>query len=152
MTRIVERRATLLVIGSAMVLAIAAWMASLGQDAAPPEYEPSSRFHVQEVDPVRARSLIDAGALVIDVRSREAFDEGHIAGAVNIPVAGMRALLPDDPAFDRTQPIIIYSADAALGAEGTAIMNSAGFSGALSLRGGVDAWLNAALPTEKPEA
>jgi rhodanese-related sulfurtransferase len=54
--------------------------------------------------------------------------------------------------FDRTQPIIICSAEPALGAESTAIVNDAGFSGAVSLRGGMDDWLRAGLPTEKPEA
>jgi rhodanese-related sulfurtransferase len=152
MTRIVERRARLLAVGIAIVLAIAAWMANLQQADARPAYEASSRFNVREVDAAHARPLIDAGAIVIDVRSREAFDQGHIAGAVNIPVARLRSLLPDDPVFDRTQPIIICSAEPALGAESTAIVNDAGFSGAVSLRGGMDDWLRAGLPTEKPEA
>ncbi|HET7400339.1 MAG TPA: rhodanese-like domain-containing protein [Usitatibacter sp.] len=151
MTRIIERRARVLAVGIAVVLAIAAWMANLQRADARPAYESSSRFNVREVDAAQASSLISAGAIVIDVRPREAFAGGHIAGAVNIPVARLRTLLPDDPAFDRTQPIIVYSADAAA-AEGAAIMNDAGFSGAVSLRGGLDAWLRAGLPTEKPEA
>jgi rhodanese-related sulfurtransferase len=152
MTQIVERRARVLAVGIAIVLAITAWMANLQHADARPAYEPSSRFNVREVDAAQASSLIGAGAIVIDMRSREAFDGGHVAGAINIPMARLRTLLPDDPAFDRAQPIIIYSADASLGAEGTAIMNDAGFSGALSLRGGVDAWMRAGLPTEKPGA
>ena len=152
MTRIIERRARLLAVGIAIVLAIAAWMANLQQADARPAYDASSRFNVREVDAAQASSLIAAGAIVIDVRSPEAFAEGHITGAVNIPVAQLRRLLPDDPAFDRAQPIILYSAEPALGAEGTAIVNDAGFSGAVSLRGGVDAWLRAGLPTEKSEA
>jgi len=153
MTQIVERRARLLAVGIAIVLAIAAWMANLQQADARPAYEASSRFDVREVDAANARSLVEAGAIVIDVRSREDFDQGHIAGAVNIPAAGLRTLLPDDTAFDRKQPIIICSADAALGAESIAIVNEAGFSGAVSLRGGVDAWMGAGLPTEKqPQA
>jgi len=127
-------------------------MANLQQADARPAYEASSRFNVREVDAARASSMIEAGAIVIDVRSREAFDAGHIAGAVNIPVTRLRTLLPDDPAFDRSQPIIICGAEPEFGAESTAIVNDAGFSGAVSLRGGLEAWSRAGLPTEKPEA
>ncbi len=36
-------------------------------------------------------SLEDRGFVLVDVRSREAFDQGHLPGAVNIPYQGLTA-------------------------------------------------------------
>jgi rhodanese-related sulfurtransferase len=152
MTRKAERRVNMLALAGAVALALSLYALNARHVDAVGAYDASARFNVREVDTTQARTLIDAGAIVIDVRSREAFADGHIAGALNIPVMQLRTALPEDPSLDRTQPIIIYSAEAGPGAEGTAIMNDAGFSGAVTLRGGVDAWSRAGLPTEKPEA
>lgn len=34
-----------------------------------------------------ARSLVDQGAWLVDVRERYEFDEGHLPGAVNLPIS-----------------------------------------------------------------
>jgi phage shock protein E len=41
-----------------------------------------------------AREHLRAGALVIDVRSPEEFQQGHIAGAINIPLGQINRELP----------------------------------------------------------
>src|SRR5690606_36741894 len=52
-----------------------------------------------EVDVARLKSMLNAGeALVVDVREPEEFTQGHIPGAVNIPLSSFSAdKLPDAP-------------------------------------------------------
>jgi hydroxyacylglutathione hydrolase len=57
-----------------------------------------------QISPVSVARALSAGAVVIDGRPAEAFDAGHVAGAVNIPVGGedgaalaVRLLSPDVP-------------------------------------------------------
>jgi len=105
---------------------------------------------VREVGPADAKALIDAGALVIDVRGPEAFAARHVAGAVHIPLEEMHSALAAkkvDVASDK--PIVVYCGDGARsGPEGTAILNAAGFPNAVNLTGGMEGWQKAGLPTE----
>ena len=48
---------------------------------------PSSEAEVPRVSLEKARVASDSGtAIIVDVRSKEAYDAGHIPGAVNIPL------------------------------------------------------------------
>jgi hypothetical protein len=73
----------------------------------------------REVAPLRAKRLLtlDAfrakagkrGALILDARSADAFAEGHIAGAVNLPFTDFTAeSLASVIGPDRDRPILIY--------------------------------------------
>ena len=110
-------------------------------------YQTAERFSVQEIDAGAAKQLMEAGAIFIDVRPRSAFDAAHIDGALPLPLQELRTSLPDRASIDRAQPIVIYCGDGAgSGPEGTFIMNQAGFSGAVHLKGGIDSWTRAGLP------
>jgi phage shock protein E len=55
---------------------------------------------------VEARKLVGAGAQLIDVRSPSEFADGHIEGAVNIPVAELESRLGEVAA--KETPIVVY--------------------------------------------
>lgn len=53
-----------------------------------------------------AKTALEAGtAVVVDVRSTEAYAGGHIAGAINIPLANLESRLNE---LDKAQWIITY--------------------------------------------
>jgi phage shock protein E len=53
-----------------------------------------------------ARSLVAAGALLLDVRTAEEFAEGHLPGALNVPVNELEARLAElEP---KSRPIVVY--------------------------------------------
>jgi len=54
-----------------------------------------------------ARKQMAEGALVIDVRSPEEFRQGHVSGAINIPLGEVRDMLPRQIA-DKQQPILLH--------------------------------------------
>jgi phage shock protein E len=51
--------------------------------------------------------LINEGALVIDVRSEEEFDEGHLDGAVNIPHTEIQRAA-ESIGSDLDRPVVFY--------------------------------------------
>ncbi len=52
-----------------------------------------------------ASSLIKKGAILIDVRTKEEYDEKHITGAVNIPLAEIEK---GNINYDKDTAIIVY--------------------------------------------
>jgi len=107
-------------------------------------------FHVKEVLLEEAQTLIAAGALVLDVRERAAYEARHIAGAMLAPVAVLSAAIPASLEHARSMPIVVYCGEGTtLGPEGTHLLNKAGFAQAVNLKSGIQGWAAAGLPIEQ---
>ncbi|MGZ3237833.1 MAG: rhodanese-like domain-containing protein [Burkholderiaceae bacterium] len=101
-------------------------------------------YQIQEVDPVGAQKLIDAGATIIDVRGIDQFNHRHIPGAILITLAELSAGIPAQLIAVKDKPIVVYCSDGvAHGPEGTSLLNKAGYSKAVNLKGGIEAWADA---------
>ncbi|GMR15691.1 MAG: rhodanese-like domain-containing protein [Gammaproteobacteria bacterium] len=83
----------------------------------------------------QAWPMIENGALLIDVRTKEEFDAGHIEGAINIPYQETNALM-NAIGTDKQRPVVVYCrsgkragrAKAALDENGyTNIFNATGY-------------------------
>ena len=144
MTRSLERR---LQAGLALTAAAGILAAIMAQAPSPLRASP-----VREIDAPAAKRLMDAGAVFIDVRPREAFDAAHIPGAIAIPLQDLPGAIPTRPTIDRAQPIVVYGSQPSAGYEGTALVSEAGFSGAVHLRGGIASWEAAGLPLDTTAA
>ncbi len=89
----------------------------------------------------------DKGQL-IDVRTPEEFNAGHIAGAVNINLhdkdfnARMNKL-------DKDKTVYIYCKAGSRSAKAVQALNSNGFTAIVELDGGTDAWTKAGKPLSK---
>ena len=71
-----------------------------------PDYE--KRIETTIISPVDLRVLIDSGSgdfTVVDVRDPEEYAEGHIPGAVNIPVSEFAS---QSESLDKNKKIIVY--------------------------------------------
>ena len=90
-----------------------------------------------------AAQLFEAGAFLLDVRSRDEWDEQHIEGAVLIPVEELPSRISEVPT---DQDILIICRSGNRSAEARNILRSAGLSRTTSIRGGITAWMNAGLP------
>jgi phage shock protein E len=59
-------------------------------------------------DPAKqAWSMIENGALLIDVRTKLEFEEGHIKGAINIPFEQTNNLITAI-GFEKSRPVVVY--------------------------------------------
>jgi len=130
-------------IGVLLMLACLAWLSNSGK--------PGHGYNIKEVDVSGAKQLIDAGALVIDVRGQEQFDYRHIPGAILITLEELRAGIPAKLMAEAKNRVIVVYCNQGLvhGPEGTAILNNAGFAGAVNMKAGIEGWADAGYPIQK---
>lgn len=99
--------------------------------------------HVSTTDAVK---LINKSAIVIDVRSADAFAGGHIANARNMPLADLEKD-PDALKKKNKNKIVLTVCDAGIEAGRAAnALRKAGYANTFSLRGGIKAWRSENLP------
>ena len=106
------------------------------------------------LEPVPARVLLervrDGLATVIDVRPAEEYAQGHVAGALNVPLDRLEARLSDLP---REREIVAYCRGpwCVLSFEAVARLRAAGFS-ARRLEDGLPEWRQAGRPMAEGDA
>ncbi len=89
-------------------------------------------------------------ALMLDVRDAAAFAGGHILNARNIPLAQLEARVADlGKQKDKGKPIIVHCETGVRSTGAVAVLNKQGFEKVFTLAGGIAAWKQAGLPTEK---
>lgn len=104
---------------------------------------------VQSVFPEDAKSMIKAGALVIDVREpAEVERSGKVKGAVNIPVGQIADAATQPGRLPKDKAIIAYCASGMRSAKAAQILHGLGYEKAYNL-GAFSAWAAAGGETEK---
>ncbi|HZW59006.1 MAG TPA: rhodanese-like domain-containing protein [Woeseiaceae bacterium] len=97
------------------------------------------------IEPQDAVRLINADAVVIDLRKSEAFARGHIVNAKNIPHDELTAHEEKLKKY-RTQPVVTVCDAGATSARAAETLRKAGLESVYTLRGGINAWTQANLP------
>ena len=101
------------------------------------------------VNTLEATQLINRkDALVLDVRSEEEFEKGHILNARNIPVSQIEKRVGDIARY-KVKPIIVTCESGSRCGPPAAVLRREGFSEVFILSGGNAAWQQAGLPVEK---
>lgn len=100
---------------------------------------------MKEVDIDLAASAVAEEATVLDVREPGEYREGHLPGAVNIPVGHLTARLGD---LDRNQPVYVVCASGNRSSAMTEVLTAAGFD-AINIAGGTGAWIRSGRPIKK---
>jgi len=86
---------------------------------------------------------------ILDVRSKEEWDaNGHIDGAINVPVIEVPANLAQLPA-DKAAPIMVICASGHRGAMTKMYLEFLGYTNVRNLNGGMNGWIAAELPVVK---
>jgi rhodanese-related sulfurtransferase len=105
------------------------------------------KLTIEEFDKARQ----EKGAIILDVRSPQEFNQGHVPGAVNVPVAG-----PGSEEFekrvgviDRSKPVLIHCMRGTRSASACQKMEKMGFTQLLDFSGGFAAWKQASKPIEE---
>lgn len=80
-------------------------------------------------------------ALVIDVRSEDEYDVGHISGAANIPEQNLYQQI-GEKFPQKTTLIYMYDDTGYGGAAGTRLLISMGYERVLNMEGGFNKWKN----------
>ena len=132
-------------IGHHPILATAAVLAA----AAVAFYEIRERMQsFAALSAMQAVRLMNQGALLIDLRTKDSFDAGHIGEARNVPATELAAQAESLKKW-REKTVITYCDSGASAAGGARTLMKLGFTKVFSLQGGVDAWLKDNLPLAK---
>lgn len=124
----------------AVLILVVALAGACWNDAPAPSARAANEAQAKVKQPAQAKQMIGQGAVVIDVRSPEEFESGHLPNAVNYPVQELPRRLIDVKKLtngDVNKPIVVYcgagsragKAKLALEAEGyTQVVNGGGYT------------------------
>jgi len=127
---------------------------------------------VKQVLPPEVKSLLDAGHLYLDVRSTHEFEQGHVPGALNIPllhfdpVRGQMSPNPDflrvvEAAVPKDSHVVCGCASGQRSLRAAEILQQAGYPDVVNMAGGftgardpmgrvvVQGWLDHGLPASR---
>jgi rhodanese-related sulfurtransferase len=99
---------------------------------------------VPEVDATEGRSLVEGGALLLDVRQPEEWVAGHAPGATFVPLGEVPAHVD---ALPRDRRIVAICRSGARSGRATEFLVGQGFD-AVNLAGGMKAWAQEGYPVE----
>ncbi|MEO0563129.1 MAG: rhodanese-like domain-containing protein, partial [Chloroflexota bacterium] len=121
-------------------------MAELDLEATLGEYVSSlpGTFNAVRVDDLEEEVASDNPPFLLDVRTVDEYTEGHIEGAINIPLQEVTQNLDLLPAPDTE--IVIYCGIGHRSALAMTALNLLGYENTRSLLGGNRAWINSDLP------
>ena len=85
-----------------------------------------SPFEQEAACATTAHAWVEAGALLLDVRSPEEFAASHIPGACNLPLPELEARFAE--LWPKQQPIVLYCRSGARSARAATLLRGAGFA------------------------
>lgn len=100
---------------------------------------------VSNIEPPAAVSLINADAVIIDLRSAEAFARGHIVSAKNIPMDELPASKEKLEKYG-SKPILTVCDAGINSSRAVNLLRKSGMESVYGLKGGISAWTQANLP------
>ena len=103
------------------------------------------------VGPTEAVRLMNQGALVLDVRSRDQYDTGHVIDARNVPSADLSQSVETLKKY-REKPVLTCCETGMTASAAARTLREQGFSKVASLRGGLQAWRAENLPLVRSDA
>jgi rhodanese-related sulfurtransferase len=105
---------------------------------------------VPGIDPAEAFGLMQTEkVLVLDVRSKGAYERGHLPKAVSVPLEALDARLPEIAAAQAARVVVYCNDGSNRGPLATEKLNKAGYPQAANLNRGIEGWRAARLPVEK---
>lgn len=100
---------------------------------------------MREIDIHQAATELEQGATFVDVREPDEYAEGHLPGAVNIPMGQ----LPDRThELDKLATVHVVCGSGNRSGAMTDYLTGTGFD-AVNVAGGTSAWIRAGRPTQK---
>ncbi len=108
------------------------------------------RAEIREVNAAEGRDLLD-GAVFLDVRERDEWDEGHLPGAIHIPRGNLESRV-EGYVPDRSRSIVVYCAAGNRSVFAAKTLEELGYADVASLAGGFADWKRNGFPVVLPQA
>jgi rhodanese-related sulfurtransferase len=101
-------------------------------------------YKIISVSDARAMIQSSSNLLVVDVRTSGEFAQGHLQGAINIPLSDLPTQIGG---LDPNRPILVYCQTGVRSAQASATLVNAGFTHVYDMEGGLTAWISEGYPT-----
>ena len=113
----------------------------------PMDFVNAAKAQIVEVSAAQVKADLDAGKkfILLDVRSKEEFDAGHLPNAINIS-RGLLEFKIGQAIPDKNANIILYCRTGARSALATLVLNEMGYTNAKNIAGAFKAWGTAGFP------
>ena len=111
-------------------------------------FSPAAESSVPPVTIEQAEKQLAEGAQLLDVRTKEEWDEGHLKGATLVTVTEEGFLEKAKAKLDPKKPVVVYCRSGKRSAMATEKLRAAGFT-VHDLSGGITAWQTAGKPVVK---
>ena len=113
----------------------------------PMDFVNAAKANITEVSAAQVKADLDAGKkfILLDVRSKEEFDAGHLPNAVHVS-RGLLEFKIGNVIPDKNAAIILYCRSDARSALATHVLNQMGYVNAKNMAGAFKAWGMAGYP------
>ncbi|HEV2369698.1 MAG TPA: molybdopterin-synthase adenylyltransferase MoeB [Acidimicrobiales bacterium] len=108
-----------------------------------------TKGQIREVDTAEAERRADAGALVLDVREPDEYEQGAVPGALHIPRGQLETTIEGRVA-DHATPLVVYCAGGTRSAFAAKTLQDLGYDDVVSVVGGFNRWKDEGRPWKVP--
>ena len=107
---------------------------------------PSTTISFGDVTVEEAKSLVESNVslIIVDVRTREEYDSGHIEGAILIPVSELEGRITE---LSKEEELLIYCRTGNRSSNSVNILKANGYTKIFHMNDGIIAWIQAGYPT-----
>ncbi len=109
----------------------------------------AARAEIREVDTAGAAALIAAGAVVLDVRETDEYDQGALADSIHIPRGHLESQV-ESRIVDRRAPIVVTCAAGVRSVFAARTLAELGYTDVVSMAGGFGKWKDEGRPWKTP--
>ncbi len=108
-----------------------------------------TKTQIRETDPAGAAALLAAGALLLDVREPDEYEQGAVPGSMHIPRGTLESSI-ENRVGDRDRPIVVMCAGGVRSAFAAKTLLDLGYADVISMDGGFNRWKDEGRPWQTP--
>jgi len=109
----------------------------------------AAKAEITEIDTATAAERIAQGALVLDVREPDEYDQGALPSAIHLPRGHLEAQI-EAKLLDKRAQVVVYCAGGVRSAFAAKTMADLGYTDVLSVAGGFGKWKDEGRPWKTP--
>lgn len=98
------------------------------------------KVNIKEIDVEKANNSLGSNAFIVDVRTPEEYNQGHIKGSTNVPLDEIFTKI-QSTIKDKNAEVFVYCRSGVRSHEAVVQMSKMGYKNAVNIRGGILSWL-----------
>ncbi|MCP4435930.1 MAG: molybdopterin-synthase adenylyltransferase MoeB [Actinomycetia bacterium] len=110
----------------------------------------AAKSEIREVEPVEAEGLVDAGAILLDVREADEFEQGAVPGSVFLPRGHLESQV-EGKLSDKSTQVVVMCAGGVRSAFAARTLAELGYDDVVSMIGGFNRWKDEGRDWRVPE-